>query len=129
MMIRNWRDQIPYIGHESKIIWPLFNRADPDNPEAPEHACLIALGGFTRHIVQGRITAAGAMAFAPVPRRYPACRVTGSSVPGSSVARPIREPTQAAGEPDAHRWRQHNRQLRIADVHGMFGPGALVAQP
>ncbi len=56
MMIRNWRDQIPYIGHESKVIWPLFRRARPDDADAPDNACLIALGGFTRHVVQGRIT-------------------------------------------------------------------------
>jgi mannose-6-phosphate isomerase-like protein (cupin superfamily) len=56
MIIRNWRDQVPYIGHESKIIWPLLSRLNPEKEDAPEHACLIALGNFTRHVVQGRIT-------------------------------------------------------------------------
>ena len=56
MKIRNWRDQIPYIGHESKIIWPLYTRVKPDDSEAPEHACLLSLANFTRHVVQGRVT-------------------------------------------------------------------------
>ena len=56
MVIRNWRDQVPYIGHETKIIWPLLGKADPENPEAPEQACLLAIANFTRHVVQGRIT-------------------------------------------------------------------------
>lgn len=56
MVIRNWRDQIPYIGHESKIIWPLLGRAEPEKSDAPEQACLLGLANFTRHVVQGRIT-------------------------------------------------------------------------
>ena len=56
MVIRNWRDQIPYIGHESKIIWPLFTRVDPENSDKPEQACLLSLANFTRHVVQGRVT-------------------------------------------------------------------------
>ena len=55
MIIRNWRDQIPYIGHESKIIWPLLTRKGSTD-EAPESACLLSLGSLTRHVVQGRIT-------------------------------------------------------------------------
>ena len=54
MVIRNWRDQIPYIGHESKIIWPLLSRAKEGNPA--EGACLLSLGSLTRHVVQGRVT-------------------------------------------------------------------------
>ena len=56
MVIRNWRDQIPYIGHQTKIIWPLFTRRDPEKVDAPEQACLLSLANFTRHVVQGRIT-------------------------------------------------------------------------
>jgi len=55
MIIRNWRDQIPYIGHESKIIWPLLSRVS-DDEEAPASACLLSLGSLTRHVVQGRVT-------------------------------------------------------------------------
>ena len=56
MVIRNWRDQIPYVGHESKIIWPLFTRRDPDKDDAPEQACLLSLASLTRDVVQGRVT-------------------------------------------------------------------------
>ena len=56
MVIRNWRDQVPYIGHASKIIWPVFARADAESPDAPEQACLLSLGSLTRHVVQGRVT-------------------------------------------------------------------------
>ena len=55
MIIRNWRDQIPYIGHESKVIWPLLRRKGTKD-EVPESACLLSLGSLPRHIVQGRIT-------------------------------------------------------------------------
>ncbi|NKB67990.1 MAG: cupin domain-containing protein [Candidatus Latescibacteria bacterium] len=55
-VIRNWRDQVPYIGHESKIIWPLLTRVKPDDEDAGEEACLLAIAQFTRHVVQGRIT-------------------------------------------------------------------------
>ena len=57
MRIRNWRDQIPYIGHESKVIGPLLTRrGTQDEDEAPESAVLLSLGSLTRHVVQGRIT-------------------------------------------------------------------------
>ena len=55
MVIRNWRDQTPHIGHETKIIWPLLTRIKPDE-EATDHACLLSLAELTRHVVQGRIT-------------------------------------------------------------------------
>ena len=56
MIIRNWRDSIPYVGHESKIIWPVLTRAGNENADPPEVACLLGLSNFTRHVVQGRIT-------------------------------------------------------------------------
>jgi mannose-6-phosphate isomerase-like protein (cupin superfamily) len=56
MKIRNWRDQVPYIGHETKIIWPLLTRAQNDDDEERESSCLLSGGSLTRHIVQGRIT-------------------------------------------------------------------------
>ena len=24
MVIRNWRDVTPYVGHETKLIWPIY---------------------------------------------------------------------------------------------------------
>ncbi len=57
MRIRNWRDQVPYVGHETKVIWPLFTRKKPDGDgEGPESEVLLSLGSLTRHIVQGRFT-------------------------------------------------------------------------
>ena len=55
MKIRNWRDQVPYIGHETKIIWPLLTGAS-DATDAPTSASLLSGGSLTRHVVQGRIT-------------------------------------------------------------------------
>ncbi len=56
MRIRNWRDQVPYIGHETKIIWPLLTRKRDDGEDPPDSAVLLSLGSLTRHMVQGRIT-------------------------------------------------------------------------
>jgi len=55
MKLRNWRDQLPYVGHETKLIWPLLTRAS-DADDAPDSACLLSLGSLTRHVVQGRFT-------------------------------------------------------------------------
>ncbi len=55
MRIRNWRDQIPYVGHETKLIWPLLTRQKTDD-DPPASACLLSLGSLTRHVVQGRVT-------------------------------------------------------------------------
>jgi len=55
MRIRNWRDQIPYIGHQGKIIWPLLTRRRDDD-DSRDSACLLALGSLTRHVVQGRLS-------------------------------------------------------------------------
>jgi mannose-6-phosphate isomerase-like protein (cupin superfamily) len=56
MIIRNWRDAIPYVGHESKIIWPIFTGSDREDAQPPESACLLGLSQLTRHVIQGRIT-------------------------------------------------------------------------
>ena len=55
MVIRNWRDQVPYIGHESKIIWPLLTRVGREDAD-DEGSCLLSLANLTRHVVQGRTT-------------------------------------------------------------------------
>ncbi len=56
MIIRNWRDAIPYVGHESKIIWPIFTCLGREDANPPESACLLGLSQLTRHVIQGRIT-------------------------------------------------------------------------
>ena len=55
MVIRNWRDAIPYVGHNSKIIWQILTRATSQNAEPPESACLLGLSNLTRHVLQGRM--------------------------------------------------------------------------
>lgn len=51
VIIRNWRDPDPHVGHESAIIWSMLTRRRNDNP-AP-HACLEHLTGFVKHALQG----------------------------------------------------------------------------
>jgi mannose-6-phosphate isomerase-like protein (cupin superfamily) len=52
MVIRNWKQVTPYVGHETAVIWPIFrNRSTPDL--GPEEAPLISARGFTRHMMQG----------------------------------------------------------------------------
>ena len=53
MFIRNWREAIPYVGHNAKIIWPILTRAERENVEPPEAACLRGLSNLTRHVLQG----------------------------------------------------------------------------
>ena len=55
MIIRNWRDVVPYVGHNSKIIWPILTRAGKEDAEPPESSCLRGLSNFTRHVLQGRM--------------------------------------------------------------------------
>ena len=54
MIIRNWRDAVPYVGHNSKIIWSILTRYDRESVEPPEAACLRGLSNLTRHVLQGR---------------------------------------------------------------------------
>ena len=54
-VIRNWRDQTAFRGHESAIIWAVF-RSRGSNPSHGEVACLRTLSGFTKHTMQGRKT-------------------------------------------------------------------------
>ena len=55
MIIRNWRDAVPYVGHNSAIIWPILTRSGQENAEPPEYACLEGLRNLTRHVLQGRM--------------------------------------------------------------------------
>lgn len=52
MVIRNWRNVTPYVGHETAVIWPIFRTKNASNL-TPEEAPLIAARGFTRHMMQG----------------------------------------------------------------------------
>lgn len=53
MVIRNWRDDTPYVAHESAIIWTLLQAADAGGQrQAPR--VLEGLVSVTRHLMQGR---------------------------------------------------------------------------
>lgn len=51
VVVRNWRDADPQVGHESAIIFSMLQRRSENNP-AP-HACLEHLSGFVKHALQG----------------------------------------------------------------------------
>ncbi|MBT3941733.1 MAG: cupin domain-containing protein [Chloroflexi bacterium] len=51
-VIRNWKEVIPYIGHDFAIIWPIFRSVGwPDR--TPDDAPLQGMAGFTVHRMQG----------------------------------------------------------------------------
>lgn len=51
VVVRNWRDADPQVGHESALIWSVLESRRTDDP--PPHACLEHIRGLTRHAVQG----------------------------------------------------------------------------
>ena len=51
MVIRNWRQATPYVGHDTKVIWPIY-RAKGSADRTPEEAPLEGLSGFTLHRLQ-----------------------------------------------------------------------------
>jgi quercetin dioxygenase-like cupin family protein len=51
-VVRNWREQSPFVGHDNAIIWALF-RSQEDACKHGEVPCLQRLSGFTRHAMQG----------------------------------------------------------------------------
>lgn len=53
-IVRNWRDQEPYVGHLSALIWSLFRQADTGDSNPPAMAQLRGMGGFVKHALQGR---------------------------------------------------------------------------
>ncbi len=53
MMIRNWRDQTPHVGHESAVAWMLFT-ADYDESWHGEPCCLRGVEAVARQAVQGK---------------------------------------------------------------------------
>ena len=53
MIIRNWRDANPRVGHDSKVMWRIFSEAGQEqNIGPPESACLLGLQGLSRHTIQ-----------------------------------------------------------------------------
>lgn len=52
MTIRNWRDAVPYVGHESAVIWPIFREKGAQGLSY-EHAPLEGISGLTLHRMQG----------------------------------------------------------------------------
>ena len=53
MTRRNWRDQAPYVGHETAIIWPIF-AAKGTEGKSYEEAPLEGMTAFTLHMMQAR---------------------------------------------------------------------------
>ena len=51
-VIRNWKDVVPYIGHDFAIIWPIFRSVGWPDKTADE-APLRGMAGFTPHRMRG----------------------------------------------------------------------------
>jgi mannose-6-phosphate isomerase-like protein (cupin superfamily) len=51
VVVRNWRDSDPHVGHDSAVIWSILRQRNPED-SAP-HACLEHLSGLVRHALQG----------------------------------------------------------------------------
>ncbi len=52
MVICNWRDVTPVVGHKSAIIWSIFReKGAPEKTE--DEAPLLGVRGFTLHMMQG----------------------------------------------------------------------------
>ena len=52
MIIRNWRDEIPAVGHRSAIMWRLLDKKGMGG-RSPKLAPLEGLRNITRHAMQG----------------------------------------------------------------------------
>lgn len=53
--VRNWRDVIPYVSHNSVVVWVLLHQKGTKT-EQPEYACLERLGAFCKQALQARQT-------------------------------------------------------------------------
>ena len=51
VIVRNWRDPRPYVGHDSAIIWPMLSGREPESC-APDE-CMEHLVSFVKHTLQG----------------------------------------------------------------------------
>ena len=52
MVIRNWRDVMPTVGHNAKLIWSIFRTKHAEGLSADE-AVLEGFSGLTMHRLQG----------------------------------------------------------------------------
>ena len=52
MVIRNWRDAVPSVGHDTKLIWTIF-RGKGAEGLSDEEAPLEGMSGLTLHRLQG----------------------------------------------------------------------------
>ena len=52
---RNWKDIVPYVRHDTAIIWGLFMGAGREGVD-PQSAVMRGMDGFTVHRMQGRLT-------------------------------------------------------------------------
>ena len=54
MVIRNWKETIPYVGHETAIVWPIFSGKGAKD-RSPEEAPLLGTKGLTLHRMQSNM--------------------------------------------------------------------------
>jgi len=52
IVVRNWRDQGPYVGHINALVWTLFRGKETE--DSPETALLHGMNVFVKHGLQGR---------------------------------------------------------------------------
>ena len=53
IVVRNWRDQEPYVGHISALVWTLYQSHDKDETSPPEINRLNGISSFVKHGLQG----------------------------------------------------------------------------
>ncbi len=51
--VRNWREQAPYVGHISALVWTLYQSRDKDETSPPELNRLHGINSFVKHGLQG----------------------------------------------------------------------------
>lgn len=58
MILRNWRDQTPYVGHNNAVVHSLLRSEKSEgrtrDVAGEEACCLQRMGGFAKHTLQGR---------------------------------------------------------------------------
>ncbi|MEW6753407.1 MAG: cupin domain-containing protein [Candidatus Latescibacterota bacterium] len=112
VVVRNWRDADPHVGHESAVIWSVLESHRPDDP--PPHACLRHIRGITRHALQGGMHS-DLHAHADVEQLYYVLAGDGEVLigdrryplaPGTAAYLPPGLPHQAFASPDSE-WLEH----------------------
>lgn len=52
-VIRNWRDEMPYVGHLNAIVWTLLRHEGDESARDPRSACLRgSMTGMVKHALQ-----------------------------------------------------------------------------